>query len=114
MALSGPPKTSAIRSAIGWKADIMTLQHFDSAQLRVVLRADRLKEHGSIIVTLTLSSARTFDVLAFELERDMNNRRQFLATNFKLAAGGVISSTVAAASLRSVLDATDCANKFRF
>jgi hypothetical protein len=42
-------------------------------------------------------------VLAFELERDMNNRRQFLATNFKLAAGGVISSTVAVASLRSVL-----------
>ena len=40
----------------------VTLQHFDSAQLRVVLRANRLKEHGSIIVTLTLSSARTFEI----------------------------------------------------
>ena len=33
----------------------------------------------------------------------MNNRRQFLATNFKLAAGGVIFSTIEVASLRSVL-----------
>jgi hypothetical protein len=33
----------------------------------------------------------------------MNNRRQFLATNFKLAAGGVIFSAIEMALLRSVL-----------
>lgn len=38
----------------------------------------------------------------FELEKNMNDRRQFLATNFKLAAGGVIFSAIEMALLRSV------------